>query len=325
MKPTFGSIEYILEQLAAQPAAKGHGREPPLGKGSTTRPQDHVHEQRASRASLAKWCRALYDAPEAVLAQFGATAAEQCDLFTADQLAGAFAGTSGGDERGRQLELELLRSGHQAVNGGRELQTTLGLARLFAVRDEPLWHEASPALLLKHFEQYQPLNHARGANEGENQSDVRTVPRIGETDTITKSKKADNQASTSHSRPAPVSLRRFCEGLRKDPERLLRPLGKLLAEKCDLFTAAELLHAFDSKEQTRVRVDAVIAELRRCRYRPVNRGQPVLIDGEGTLLFPVRDEALWRGAHAGLCIGHFKRFPRRKTKGTKKASRKKPG
>ena len=321
MKPSFGSVEYILEQLSVQPPSKDHGPSPSSPRGSAPTGESQVVKRATNRSSLRTWCKKVYDAPEDALARFGTRVAERCDLFTPNQLARAFAASSGGDESSQELEHELVRLGHEAVNGGRKIQTSVGAFRLFAVRDEPLWHEASPELLVRHFEQFQQLIQGSPAAEVDYKADA--SPRLGAKPRTAISKPVKSApAEARHVKPpTPASLRRYCEGLREEPERLLKPLGKLLAEKCDLFTADELLYAFDPGRKTRIGVDSVLAELKRCRYRPVNKGLPVRIDGEQVLLFPIRDESSWRGAHSGLCTSHFKRFGKRKLKRSRGASR----
>ena len=321
MKPSFGSVEYILEQLSVQPPPKDRGPSPSLPRGPALTGESNVVKRATNRSSLRKWCKKLYDAPEAALARFGTRVAERCDLFTTNQLARAFAASSGGDEPSQELEHELVRLGHDAVNGGRKIQTSVGAFRLFAVRDEPLWHEASQDLLIRHFEQFQRLIQGTPGVEVDHRADGNARPGAKSLTAIAKPAKSVSVEPKTARPPTPVSLRRYCEGLREEPERLLKPLGKLLAEKCDLFTADELLYAFDPGRKTRIGVDSVLAELKRCRYRPVNKGLPVRIDGEQVLLFPIRDESSWRGAHSGLCTSHFKRFGKRKLKRSRGASR----
>ena len=99
----------------------------------------------------------------------------------------------------------------------------------------------------------------------------------------------------------------WCVHLREDAKAALGSLGEA-ADKCDLYTAAQLLRAYDPEQRSKVTSPGVGRELRRAGFAQVNDGVPVRTASGLQRLWAVRNVAAWASANPSECAKHYDRF-----------------
>lgn len=106
----------------------------------------------------------------------------------------------------------------------------------------------------------------------------------------------------------------WCAALREDPETKLRARFNTAARDCALFTTAQLHRAYDPEGRSKVTVNGLGRELKRCGFRQVNRGDTVRTSAGCQRLYIVRNEAEWAGGDAAEAVSHWDAFfgPKRK-------------
>lgn len=85
--------------------------------------------------------------------------------------------------------------------------------------------------------------------------------------------------------------------LREDPYSMLRPLGDKVAMECDLFTATQLLRAYEAAggHPGRVTSPGMSREMVRAGYRHVNGSKPIWTIHGAQRLYAVRNHDKWMG------------------------------
>jgi hypothetical protein len=97
--------------------------------------------------------------------------------------------------------------------------------------------------------------------------------------------------------------------LKEDPERALGPLGPEVAKGCELFTATQLLHAYDPEKRTRVTVGGLGKEMKRSMFRQANFGSPVHTNMGLQRIWAVRNGVFWADVAKPAQISeHFNKF-----------------
>lgn len=109
----------------------------------------------ASKGDIALWVEKLRIDPAFALRPLGERIARECDLFTAEQLTKAF------DPAGRiaqsfnsKIALGMLNAGFRYVNDHTPVRTANGLHRLYAVRNQVKWEQATRRELKAHYDQF---------------------------------------------------------------------------------------------------------------------------------------------------------------------------
>jgi hypothetical protein len=98
--------------------------------------------------------------------------------------------------------------------------------------------------------------------------------------------------------------------LKEDPYNVLKILGEKAAQGCELFTASQLLRAYDPEGLRRVTAGGIAREMARAGFRSVNCGSPVRVDSQVLRLYAVRGDGEWWSNKASpKQIGeHYKKF-----------------
>jgi hypothetical protein len=100
----------------------------------------------------------------------------------------------------------------------------------------------------------------------------------------------------------------WCVMLKEDPYSSLRPLGDKVALECDLYTAAQLLRAYEATagHSGRVTAPGMARELVRSGFRQVNGSQPVWTVHGTQRLYAVRNHEKWMGVtDPKECAAHY--------------------
>lgn len=123
-------------------------------------PKGHAPLTRASRAmalagksDIGMWCVRLREDPAHALGVFGPTA-EVCDLYNASQLLRAYDPDQRSKVTAPGLGRELRRAGFLQVHMDLPVRTSLGLQRLWAVRNISEWAGAAPGKCAEHFDKH---------------------------------------------------------------------------------------------------------------------------------------------------------------------------
>jgi hypothetical protein len=100
----------------------------------------------------------------------------------------------------------------------------------------------------------------------------------------------------------------WCVTLREDPARALAPLGEEAAKNCDLFTAGQLLHAYDPEKHGKVTAGGLSRELGKNGFRQVYDGVTVRTVLGIVRLYAVRNKEQWATATQKQIVEHFNKF-----------------
>ena len=108
----------------------------------------------ASKNDIGMWVQRLLDDPASCLRPLGAASSDKCDLFTPTQLYKAF----DPERRLRGSESALGRAlgaaGFRHINGGIPVVTSSGTHRLYAVRNQVQWEQASRKEIKMHYDEF---------------------------------------------------------------------------------------------------------------------------------------------------------------------------
>lgn len=124
-------------------------------------PREHAPDTAGKRNMIllgkndtALWVQLLHEDPQLALQPFGASVAQNCDLFTPRSLFKAFdpEGKSRSSEAG--LGRAMATGGFRVLNHGIGLHTKAGLMRMYAVRNRAHWEAASRKELVDHFNRF---------------------------------------------------------------------------------------------------------------------------------------------------------------------------
>ena len=96
--------------------------------------------------------------------------------------------------------------------------------------------------------------------------------------------------------------------LREDPVTALRVLGDRVAGDCDLFSASQLLRAYDPDDRRRVTAPGMAKELLRSGFRSVNCGGTIKTKMGSQRLYAVRNPDKWRDCSPKVAAEHFDKF-----------------
>jgi hypothetical protein len=96
--------------------------------------------------------------------------------------------------------------------------------------------------------------------------------------------------------------------LREDPVTALRVLGDRVAGECDLFSASQLLRAYDPDDRRRVTAPGMAKELLRSGFRSVNCGGTIKTKMGSQRLYAVRNPDKWRDCSPKVAAEHFDKF-----------------
>lgn len=124
-------------------------------------PREHAPETHGKRAmqmlgkgEVGLWVSLLQEDATTALKPLGQNVAEHCDLYTPRQLYRAFdhdgKARAGESALGRALAAAGLRQLNHAI----PLRTSLGLSRIYAVRNVVQWEQATKKEILEHFEKF---------------------------------------------------------------------------------------------------------------------------------------------------------------------------
>jgi hypothetical protein len=107
-----------------------------------------------NKSDLGMWAMLLRDDPDHALRSLGTKASMEANLFTPEQLLHAYdpAGTTKVTTNG--LGRELKRVGFRQVCAGKALATSVGSARLYAVRSAEKWAAAGKPECVAHWEKH---------------------------------------------------------------------------------------------------------------------------------------------------------------------------
>lgn len=108
-----------------------------------------------NKSDLGMFCHNLKENPSQALANLGsAIAAEECDLFTSEQLHLCYDPDHSTKVTINGLGRELKRAGFRKVNDDKPVRTAAGLMRLYAVRNVDKWEKADPQEIAAHWNKY---------------------------------------------------------------------------------------------------------------------------------------------------------------------------
>jgi hypothetical protein len=122
--------------------------------GPAPRTQAKEEMIRSGKSDLGAWVMGLREDIEGSLNPLGETAAKECELFTARQLLRCYDPQRQGKVSEPGMGRELGRSGFKQVNGGKTVRTAFGVVRLYAIRNEEKWWQASTKDAVMHFNKY---------------------------------------------------------------------------------------------------------------------------------------------------------------------------
>jgi hypothetical protein len=98
----------------------------------------------------------------------------------------------------------------------------------------------------------------------------------------------------------------WVNNLKEDPSDVLKVLGESLARNAALFSATQLLQAYDPENSGRVKLNGMARELKRAGFKQVNGGLPIRTASAGLQkLYIIRDEKKWTAAKPKDLAKHF--------------------
>jgi hypothetical protein len=103
-------------------------------------------------------------------------------------------------------------------------------------------------------------------------------------------------------------LSSWVHGLIEDPESYLSPLGRGVAEKCDLFSSQQLLTCYKYQADNHgnnATANGLGRELRRCSISQVLHGRPCRTSQGLQRLYAVRNREKWKEATHQHVVEHF--------------------
>lgn len=106
------------------------------------------------KSDLGMWCVQLREDPITALRPLGTRSAAGCDLFTPSMLLRAYDPEGSKRVTSNGVSREMARANFRRVNGGEPIRTSVGVVRLFAVRNPKQWVLASPTAVAAHFETF---------------------------------------------------------------------------------------------------------------------------------------------------------------------------
>lgn len=124
-------------------------------------PREHAPETHGKRAmqmlgkgEVGIWATMLAEDPTSALKPLGENVATNCDIFTPRQLYRAFDHDGKARAGESSLGRALAAAGFRQLNHGIPIRTSLGLSRLYAVRNTVQWEQATRSELLDHYEKF---------------------------------------------------------------------------------------------------------------------------------------------------------------------------
>ncbi len=96
--------------------------------------------------------------------------------------------------------------------------------------------------------------------------------------------------------------------LHEDPSHALAPLGEKVSRKCDLFSAKQLLRAYDPDGKARVTAPGLAREMLRSGFKQVNCGAPVHTRAGSQRLYAVRNGEVWSRCSPTEAAKHFDQY-----------------